>query len=87
MRAPLRLKRLSKEQRAHIRRIKREFHVRAFGEELARVNLDMTKKERHEYLEWMRELARKNGVSPTPRPFEDLEKEIEEELKKAGDEE
>ena len=76
---------LSKEKRARIRKIEREFHERAFGEELARVNLDMTKKERHEYLAWMRELAEKNGVPPSPRPFEDLEKEIEEELKREAE--
>ena len=74
-RAPLtyRLPPWSKEQLAHIREIQRDFHVRAFGEELARVNLDMSIEERHRYLDWMRELARQNGVPPTPRPFEDLE--------------
>ena len=64
---------LSKEKRARIRQIERDFHVRAFGEELARVNLDMTIEERHRYLAWMRETARKNGVPPSPRPFETLE--------------
>jgi hypothetical protein len=69
MRAPLRLMpRWSKEQLARIREIKRDFHVRAFGEEMARANLDMTKEERHRYLEWMREMARKNGVPPPRRP-------------------
>jgi hypothetical protein len=62
----------SKEKLARIRKIQRDFHVRAFGEELARVNLDMTIEERHRYLAWMRENARKNGVPPTPRPFESL---------------
>jgi hypothetical protein len=57
----------TKEQRARIRAIERDFHVRAFGEELARVNLDMTIEERHQYLEWMRQLARQNGVKQTPR--------------------
>ena len=51
-----------KEQQARIREIERKFHVRAFGEELARVNLDMTIEERRKYLDWMREVARKNGV-------------------------
>ena len=51
-----------KEKPARIREIERDFHVRAFGEELARVNLDMTRQERHRYLAWMRETARKNGV-------------------------
>jgi len=58
--------RRSKEQLARIREIERNFHVRAFGEELARVNLDMTIEERRRYLDWMREVARKNGV-PKPR--------------------
>ena len=63
-RAPLsyRLPRWSKEKRARIREIKRDFHVHAFGEELGCVNLDMTIKERHCYLAWMREMARNNGV-------------------------
>lgn len=42
----------------------RELHIRLFGEELARVNLDMTREQRMKYLEWMRETARKNGVQP-----------------------
>ena len=78
IRAPLAYKRRwTKEQRARLREIERDFHVRAFGEELARVNLDMTIEERHRYLEWMREMARKNGVPPSKRPFDDLEKELE----------
>jgi hypothetical protein len=67
--------RLSKEKLARIREIERDFHVRAFGEELARVNLEMTIEERHRYLEWMRETARKNGVPRAPRPFESLDTE------------
>ncbi|MDQ6630581.1 MAG: hypothetical protein M3Y82_02355 [Verrucomicrobiota bacterium] len=55
---------MSKEQRARLRQLEREFHVRAFGEELARVNLDMTKEERMKYLEWMRQTSRKHGVKP-----------------------
>lgn len=64
---------LSKEKRARIREIERDFHLRAFGEELARVNLDMTIEERHRYLTWMRETARKNSVPRAPRLFESLE--------------
>ena len=56
--------RLTPEKLARIRQIERDFHVRAFGEELARVNLDMTKAERLRYLDWMRETARKHGVMP-----------------------
>ena len=63
MRAPLRLMPpWSKQKLARIREIERDFHVRAFGEELARVNLDLTIAERHRYLDWMRELARQNSV-------------------------
>ena len=77
MRAPLRLMPpWSKEQLARIREIERDFHVRAFGEELARVNLDMTIEERHRYLAWMREMAHRNGVPPTPRPFDEEEKAV-----------
>jgi hypothetical protein len=60
----------SKEKLARLREIERNFHVRAFGEELARVNLDFTMEERLSYLEWMRELARQNGVPEVKRfPF------------------
>ena len=63
MRAPLRLMPpWSNEQLARLAEIERDFHVRAFGEELARVNLDLTIAERHRYLDWMRELARQNSV-------------------------
>jgi hypothetical protein len=65
----------SKEKLARLRKIEREFHVRAFGEEMARVNLDLTIEERHRYLDWMRELARQNGVAPTRGPFDLLESE------------
>ena len=74
IRAPLRYgPPRSKEKLARFREIERDFHVRAFGEELARVNLDMTIEERHQYLEWMRETARKHGVPPTKKWYEDLE--------------
>jgi hypothetical protein len=70
MRAPLKLMpRWSNEKLARIRQIERDFHVRAFGEELARVNLDMTIQERIEYLDWMRETALKNGIPPTRSAF------------------
>ena len=63
MRAPLRLlPPWPKEKLARIREIERDFHVRAFGEELARVNLDMTQEERRRYLAWMRKTAHANGV-------------------------
>lgn len=74
-RAPLTYRKppFSKEKLARLRQIERDFHVRAFGEELARVNLDMTIEERHRYLACMRETARKNGVPPAPRPFDSLD--------------
>ena len=63
MRAPLKLMPpWPKDKLTRIREIERDFHVRAFGEELARVNLDMTKEERHRYLAWMRKTARAHGV-------------------------
>ena len=70
-RAPISYRKLhwSKEQLARIREIEREFHQRAFGEELARVNLDMTIEERHQYLAWMRKLARQHGVPPERSAF------------------
>ncbi len=65
MKAPTKLlPQLSREKLARVREIERDFHVRAFGEELARVNLDLTKEERHRYIDWMRETARKHGVKP-----------------------
>jgi hypothetical protein len=64
-RAPLRYgPPLAKEKLARLREIERDFHVRAFGEEMARVNLDLTKEERIRYIEWMRETARRHGVKP-----------------------
>lgn len=77
MRAPLKLMpKWSKVQLARLREVEREYHVRAFGEELARVNLDMTREERLRYLQWMRDNARKHGVKfekPLPYHLEDLE--------------
>ncbi len=65
-RAPLTYRRRPwpKERLARLREIERAFHVRAFGEELARVNLDLTIEERQRYLNWMREQARKSRVPP-----------------------
>jgi hypothetical protein len=52
----------SEEKLARFRQIERDFHVRAFGEELARVNLDMTIEERLRYIDWMRDVAQANHV-------------------------
>ncbi len=66
-RAPLtyRPRHWPKEKLAKLREIERDFHVRAFGTELARVNFDLTIEERRRYLQGMRELARKAGVTLT----------------------
>ena len=67
-RAPLRYgSLLPKEKLAHLRELERNFHVRAFGEEMARVNLDMTKEQRLRYLDWMHETGRRHGVKPTEK--------------------
>jgi len=73
MKTPTRLlPRLPREKLARVREIERAFHVRAFGEELARVNLDLTREERHRYIDWMRETARKHGVKPEMKfPYDD----------------
>lgn len=64
MRAPLKLMPpWSAERLARIRQIERDFHVRAFGEELARINLDLAKEDRIRYLEWMRTTARAHGAA------------------------
>jgi hypothetical protein len=63
-RAPLTYRRRSggREQLARLHQTERDFHVRAFGEELARVNLDLTLEERADYINEMLRVARKNGV-------------------------
>ena len=63
MKAPLRLIRPTGRALRHIQLVRRRFHERAFGEELARVNLDMTEEERRAYLSWMRETARQHGIN------------------------
>ena len=47
-----------------MRRLEREYHVRAFGEELAKVNLDFTIEERLSYIDWMRKTVR-HGSRPS----------------------
>lgn len=51
---------------ARLREIEHAFQVRAFGEELARVNFELTIEERHRYLEGMRELGRRNRRTVEP---------------------
>ena len=79
IRAPLTYRKLpwSKEKLARIREIERDFHVRAFGEELASVNLDMSIAERHRYLADMRELGWKHGVPPTRHAFRIEEEDLD----------
>ena len=60
---------------ARFREIERNYHVRAFGEELARVNLDMTMEQRLKYLEWMRNMGRRHGLRFT-RDLESEEKQL-----------
>lgn len=77
MRPPLTYKPLTKEHVDELREIERDYHVRAFGEELARVNLDMTKEERIRYIQWMRENARERGVNvERPLPYNFTEEEL-----------
>ena len=69
-RAPLTYRKpaMTREQGARLRKIEREYHVRAFGEELARVNLDLTIEERRQYLAWMRETRlRTEGTTGAPK--------------------
>ena len=76
-RAPLTYRRppWPKEKVARLREIERDFHVHEFGEELARVNLDLSMEERLRYLEWMRNLGRRHGLRFT-RDLESLENEL-----------
>ena len=70
MRAPLRYPKLTRAHVERFRELERAYHVRAFGEELARVNLDLTKDERLRYLQWMRDNARKRGIKfERPLPY------------------
>ena len=80
MRAPLQLMKLTPEQRQRVKEIQRESHVRAFGEELARVNLDMSEAERIAYLGWMRRLAAQHGVKPGVNAEYEWMKRVEDEV-------
>jgi hypothetical protein len=76
-RAPLNYRRppWPPEKLARLCQIEREFHEREFGEELARVNLDLSMEERLRYLEWMRNLGRRHGLRFS-RDLESVEKEL-----------
>ncbi len=53
---------LTAAQRRRLRRIMRDFHVRAFGEELARINF-LPEKERKQVVAEMIDYARSKGVN------------------------
>ena len=80
MRAPLQLMKLTPEQQERLKEIERAYHVRAFGEEMARVNLDMTEAERVAYLGWMRRLAAQHGVKPGVSAEYEWMKRVEDEV-------
>ena len=60
---PFRPNRPNPKQRRRIRKVRREFQEREFGEELARVNFDLSEEERHRYMAWMRQTAREHGIN------------------------
>lgn len=67
MKEPFRLGRpLPRKKLARIDAIRRDFQVRAFGEELARVNLDMSEEQRRKYLNWMRETSKQRNREAPP---------------------
>jgi hypothetical protein len=53
---------LTAAQRRRLRRIMRDFHIRAFGEELARINF-LPEKERKQAVAEMIDYARRQGVN------------------------
>ena len=82
MKAPLRLACPTGRALRHIEMVRRRFHERAFGEELARVNLDMTEEERRAYLSWMRETARQHGIDLRAQSIHAWMDRLEEQLAK-----
>jgi hypothetical protein len=65
-----------------LREIERRFQKREFGEELARVNLDMTEAERWDYLSWMRATARQHGIDPRAQSVHAWMDRLEEEMER-----
>jgi len=82
MKAPFRLPQVTDDDRAWWAEIERDFHIRAFGEELARVNLDLTEAERIQYIGWMRRTAAKHGVKPGVSHEWEWMQRVEEELER-----
>ena len=58
------MKPLTPAQRRRLRKVMYDFHVRAFGEEMARVNF-LPEKERKRYVGEMVDHARRKGVNLT----------------------
>jgi hypothetical protein len=61
---PKKSKPLTPAQRRHLRKVMRDFHVRAFGEEMARINF-LPEAERKRELGEMIDHARRKGVKLT----------------------
>ena len=56
------------EEAKRFREIERDYHRRAFGAELTRVNLDLSLEYRRRYLEWMRHYSQRHRAKPFPHP-------------------
>ena len=56
------------EETKRFREIERNYHRRAFGEELTRVNLDSSLEDRRRYLEWMRHYSQRHRAKSFPHP-------------------
>jgi hypothetical protein len=65
-----------------LREIERRFHRREFGEELTRVNLDMSEADRIAYVSWMCATARQNGIDLRARSVHAWMDRLEEETVK-----
>lgn len=82
MRPPLKLQPPTPAQLRQLRKIERAFHIRAFGEELARVNLEMSEAERWDYLSWMRTNAERHGINLRAQSVHAWMDRLEEEVEK-----
>ena len=66
MNAPLRLIPLRGRRRQHLIALNRRWQEQTLGEEMARVNLDLTPEQRLDYMASMRNIARLHGVPTEP---------------------
>lgn len=82
MNAPRKLVLPTRRVRGAIRILERRFHERAFGEELARINLDFTEAQRRDYLGWMRRTARAHGIDSRKQSVHAWMDRLEEEIDK-----